>query len=81
MIGDYLRKSIRDAGFGLATEWSAAGPRGQTYVLNHESKFEVRVQEEDLPAFIQGFGWGKYVEKKNQKELLDLTTSELEWNS
>jgi len=64
MLSDCLRESIRNTGFNIVAELSAPGPKGPTYVLTHESKFEVRVQEENLPAFIQGFGWGRYEERK-----------------
>lgn len=68
MLKQWVEDRLRRAGWSANAEWSAPGKLGQRYVLRC-GKFEVRIEEEVIPAFLEGFEYGKWqAELEKSKE-------------
>lgn len=64
-IPEWVGTRLSNMGWSVLTEWSAANELGHTYLLQHKSGANVRVQGKCCAAFLHGLEMGLNLRDKS----------------
>lgn len=63
-IPEWVKVRLNNMGWAVITEWSASNDLGNTYLLEHKSGYNTRIQAKCGAAFLHGLEAALYIKGK-----------------